>query len=150
MLLLQPTHTAEQKRLGAVTHGLINGTALLLFTTAVAIIIYNKEAHHGAHFASAHGRIGLITYILLVLQVYSLLSYEAKNPRLVWELPCFIPRKYLDRLREGKQFGSITVLVDTLSGLLFSSILSSVHRVIGSLEYGIILGYGWSSRSSPS
>jgi Eukaryotic cytochrome b561 len=74
LLLLQPTHTPEQKRLGAVSHGILNSVALALFTTAVIIIIYNKGAHGAAHFTTAHGRIGLITYILLLIQVH--LSYR--------------------------------------------------------------------------
>jgi hypothetical protein len=69
VLLLQPTHTPEQKRIGAVTHGILNSVALASFTTAVIIIIYNKAAHNAAHFTTAHGKIGLITYILLIFQV---------------------------------------------------------------------------------
>lgn len=69
LLLLQPTHTPEQKRIGAVTHGLLNSLALASFTSAVIIIIYNKAAHNAYHFTTAHGRIGLITYILLIIQV---------------------------------------------------------------------------------
>ena len=70
LLLLQPTHTVEQKRLGAITHGVINSTALAAFTSAVVIIIYNKGAHGAQHFTTAHGRIGLTTYILLIIQVH--------------------------------------------------------------------------------
>ena len=73
LLLLQPTHTPEQKRVGAVTHGLLNSLALASFTTAVIIIISNKGAHNAAHFTTAHGRIGLATYILLIIQVLNLL-----------------------------------------------------------------------------
>ena len=69
LLILQPTHTAEQKRLGAITHGIMNSLALAAFTTAVIIIIYNKGAHGAAHFTTAHGRIGLTTYLLLIIQV---------------------------------------------------------------------------------
>ena len=69
LLLLQPTHTAEQKRIGAITHGFLNGLALAAFTTAVIIILYNKNAHGAAHFTTAHGRIGITTYILLIIQV---------------------------------------------------------------------------------
>jgi hypothetical protein len=70
VLLLQPTHTPEQKRIGAVTHALLNATALAAFTTAVIIIIYNKAAHNASHFTTAHGRIGITTYILLLIQVH--------------------------------------------------------------------------------
>ena len=72
LLLLQPTHTAEQKRIGAVTHGILNSLALASFTSAVIIILYNKAAHGASHFTTAHGRIGLMTYILLIIQVLPL------------------------------------------------------------------------------
>lgn len=69
LLLLQPTHTPEQKRVGAVTHALLNSLALASFTSAVIVIIYNKAAHNADHFTTAHGKIGAITYILLIIQV---------------------------------------------------------------------------------
>ena len=69
MLLLQPTHTPEQKYVGAITHGILNGTAFIFFTAAVAIIFINKNLHNAAHFTTAHGRIGLFVYILLLIQV---------------------------------------------------------------------------------
>jgi len=71
LLLLQPTHTPEQKRLGAISHGILNSVALAAFTTAVIIILYNKAAHGADHFTTAHGRIGLVTYIFLIIQVLS-------------------------------------------------------------------------------
>jgi hypothetical protein len=72
VLLLQPTHTAEQKYNGAITHGILNGAALASFTTAVTIIFVNKNLHDAAHFTTAHGRIGLTVYILLLIQVIAL------------------------------------------------------------------------------
>jgi ABC-type maltose transport system permease subunit len=72
LLLLQPTHTPEQKRVGAVSHGVLNSLALASFTTAVIIIIYNKAAHGASHFTTVHGKIGLVTYILLIIQVWCL------------------------------------------------------------------------------
>jgi hypothetical protein len=77
-LLLQPTNTPEQKRIGAVAHGILNGLAFASFTTAFIIIVRNKIAHGAAHFTSAHGKVGLITYILLVIQVLRLLCEAEK------------------------------------------------------------------------
>ena len=100
LLLLQPTHTAEQKRLGAITHGIMNSLALAAFTTAVIIIIYNKGAHGAAHFTTAHGRIGLTTYILLIIQVLS--------PSI-----CIVPYRFLFSI-------SLSVFWDMASPRLFS------------------------------
>ena len=63
ILIVQPTHTAEQKKNGAFIHGLLNGTAALAFLAAFVIILYNKASHHGTHFESPHAIFGLITYI---------------------------------------------------------------------------------------
>ena len=67
ILIVQPTFTPEQKRKGAVVHGFLNGIAMLFFLSAFAIILYNKSLHTPHHFTSAHGRLGLITYILAFL-----------------------------------------------------------------------------------
>ena len=66
--MLQPTHTAAQKARGTTAHATLNGLALAAFTAAFAIIVTNKARHAGAHFASAHARLGLAAYVLVVLQ----------------------------------------------------------------------------------
>jgi hypothetical protein len=83
-LLLQPTHTAEQKRTGAIVHSILNGFAAAFFYAALIAIFVNKFNHNGkfiltftqnethkgftgTHFESTHARLGLITYIVLLL-----------------------------------------------------------------------------------
>jgi hypothetical protein len=39
-----------------------------LLTAGVVIIEYNKFAHEAVHFESVHGKLGLITYALLLIQ----------------------------------------------------------------------------------
>ncbi|KAJ4314777.1 hypothetical protein N0V84_008712 [Fusarium piperis] len=68
VLSLQPTHTAEQKRIGQRIHAILNLVAFLLLVAGVTIIEYNKFANNGAHFHSAHGYLGIITSIVLLLQ----------------------------------------------------------------------------------
>ncbi|KAJ8058092.1 hypothetical protein OCU04_012951 [Sclerotinia nivalis] len=68
ILILQPTHTATQKRQGTLTHAGFNGVAGSLLIAGLVIIEVNKFAHHGIHFESAHAILGLTTYILLLLQ----------------------------------------------------------------------------------
>lgn len=41
---------------------------MLSFIAALVIILYTKTAHQGTHFASAHAIMGLVTYIILVMQ----------------------------------------------------------------------------------
>ncbi|KAK5117178.1 hypothetical protein LTR85_008946 [Meristemomyces frigidus] len=68
ILILQPTHTAKQKKQGTFTHAALNDVAALTAIAGLVIIEYNKVSHKGAHFQSAHAILGLITYILVALQ----------------------------------------------------------------------------------
>ncbi|KAI9784391.1 MAG: hypothetical protein M1816_000862 [Peltula sp. TS41687] len=67
-LILQPTHTAAQKRQGTILHSLINGAGALLLVCGLIIIEINKIQTHHSHFGSSHAILGLITSILLILQ----------------------------------------------------------------------------------
>ncbi|KFZ13770.1 hypothetical protein V502_06440 [Pseudogymnoascus sp. VKM F-4520 (FW-2644)] len=68
VIILQPTHTASQKISGTHVHAALLGVASLAFAAAFVIIEYNKFDHGVNHFTSAHGRLGLATYILILLQ----------------------------------------------------------------------------------
>ncbi|POR37978.1 hypothetical protein TPAR_01817 [Tolypocladium paradoxum] len=68
VLFLQPTNTAEQKRLGQRVHAGLNLVALLLLVAGIVVIEYNKYANRGPHFHSAHAYFGVITCVLLALQ----------------------------------------------------------------------------------
>ncbi|TGO10316.1 hypothetical protein BTUL_0138g00030 [Botrytis tulipae] len=68
ILILQPTHTATQKRQGTIAHAGINALASSLLIAGLVVIEVNKFAHNGTHFESAHAILGLITYILLLIQ----------------------------------------------------------------------------------
>lgn len=70
MLLLQPTHTAEQKRAGQIFHASLNLAAFVSLLTGVVIIEYNKISGHNAHFHSVHGYLGVITSVMLLLQYF--------------------------------------------------------------------------------
>lgn len=66
-LILQPTRTAAQKRLGTLVHATLNAIALTLMYAALAVIVANKLNHNGKHFESPHAILGLITYIALTI-----------------------------------------------------------------------------------
>ncbi|PVH80248.1 hypothetical protein DL98DRAFT_571977 [Cadophora sp. DSE1049] len=68
ILLLQPTHTPDQKRKGTVSHFILNNLALDALVAGLIVIEYNKISHNGTHFESPHAILGLITYILLGIQ----------------------------------------------------------------------------------
>lgn len=68
ILVVQPTHTGDQKRRGRIIHGSLNLVSFLAFVAGVSIIEYNKISSNGAHFHSVHGYLGVITSIILVVQ----------------------------------------------------------------------------------
>lgn len=68
ILILQPTHTKEQKRTGTLVHAGLNDLALASGIAGLVVIEYNKIAHKGTHFVSPHAILGLITYILILTQ----------------------------------------------------------------------------------
>lgn len=68
-MILQPTHTQTQKRQGTILHSLINGAGFLALLVGLIIVEVNKVQSHIGHFESPHAILGLITSILLVLQV---------------------------------------------------------------------------------
>lgn len=68
ILLLQPTVTAGQKRDGTRAHSVLNALALASLLSAVVIMYINKANHSAPHFASTHGKLGLATFVLLVVQ----------------------------------------------------------------------------------
>ena len=65
-LLLQPTHTARQKNVGTKIHSVLNGVGVAALIAGLIVIEVNKGDH--ARLTSVHGRLGLATYILFVLQ----------------------------------------------------------------------------------
>ncbi|KAM0699540.1 hypothetical protein Q7P36_000542 [Cladosporium allicinum] len=68
ILVVQPTHTASQKKQGTYAHAVLNDVALLSALAGLVVIEYNKISHGGTHFVSPHAILGLITYILVLIQ----------------------------------------------------------------------------------
>ncbi|KAI9812352.1 MAG: hypothetical protein M1832_000440 [Thelocarpon impressellum] len=68
ILVLQPTHTAQQKRQGTVVHSVLNAFGVDLLIAGLVVIEYTKISHGGIHFESPHAILGLITYALFIVQ----------------------------------------------------------------------------------
>jgi len=68
ILIVQPTWTAEEKRIGARAHAGLNLLSFLLLATGVFMIELNKHKSHGVHFHSAHGYLGVASAVLLLVQ----------------------------------------------------------------------------------
>ena len=93
ILVLQPTHTVEQKRIGQRVHGILHLASLCAFIAGVTVIEYNKISNGLGHFKSAHGYIGVITCIVIILQylvgftmwAVPVLYGGEENARKVWK-----------------------------------------------------------------
>jgi hypothetical protein len=69
ILVLQPTHTIEQKQLGQKFHAALNFFAFAAFVVGFTAIEVNKfRAGPGSHFHSVHGYLGVITSIWILVQ----------------------------------------------------------------------------------
>jgi hypothetical protein len=67
-LVLQPTHTAAQKRSGTLAHALFHTAGATALTAGLVIIELNKAGPGHEHFASPHAILGLTFYVLVYLQ----------------------------------------------------------------------------------
>ncbi|KAI5821241.1 hypothetical protein BZA77DRAFT_383654 [Pyronema omphalodes] len=80
ILVLQPTHTPNQKRAGAHTHAVIWATSLAAFIAAGVSIEVHKKRRGIGHFESKHAIFGTIIYTTLVLQaIVGVLQFYAPN-----------------------------------------------------------------------
>ncbi|KXJ97110.1 eukaryotic cytochrome b561-domain-containing protein [Microdochium bolleyi] len=68
ILIVQPTVTAEQKKVGQKLHAGLNLVALASFIVGVVSIEYNKISSGGAHFKSTHAYIGIVASVWQILQ----------------------------------------------------------------------------------
>ena len=68
IIVLQPTSTQKQKRDGTWVHSALNflGTGALI--AGIVVIEMNKASHPETRFTSIHGKLGLVTFILIGLQ----------------------------------------------------------------------------------
>lgn len=69
-LILQPTHTPEQKRVGTLTHFTLHLLGTTALISGLIIIEINKRGPGHDHFTSAHAILGLTFYITLFLQAF--------------------------------------------------------------------------------
>jgi hypothetical protein len=68
VLILQPTHTAEQKKTGTYIHAATNDIGLVALLAGLVVIEVNKYKNGLPHLESPHAVLGIITYILLIIQ----------------------------------------------------------------------------------
>lgn len=80
ILLLQPTSTQKQKVQGTYIHSALNFISLGLLIAGLVVIEMNKASHPETRFQSTHGKVGLLVYILMVLQfIVGVLQFYAPN-----------------------------------------------------------------------
>ncbi|KAH6656395.1 eukaryotic cytochrome b561-domain-containing protein [Truncatella angustata] len=68
ILILQPTHSGQQKVVGQKIHAGLNLLAFTILAVGVISIEYNKISSGGKHFKSVHGYLGVIASFWLLVQ----------------------------------------------------------------------------------
>jgi hypothetical protein len=67
IIVLQPTHTPNQKKTGTLAHFATVELGIALLIAGLIVIEVNKLSHP-VHFQSVHAILGLVTYVVLALQ----------------------------------------------------------------------------------
>jgi Eukaryotic cytochrome b561 len=90
ILVLQPTATPKQKTQGTHTHFTLNLTGTVLLIVGLIIIEMNKASHPETRFKSVHGVMGLVTFILIIIQA------------LIGFVQFYVPKTVLGSVDNGK------------------------------------------------
>jgi uncharacterized membrane-anchored protein len=67
-LILQPTYTPSQKKTGTYIHAATNDIGLAALMSGLVIIELNKYKNGIPNLESPHAILGIITYVLLIIQ----------------------------------------------------------------------------------
>ncbi|KAI9772191.1 MAG: hypothetical protein M1839_002509 [Geoglossum umbratile] len=123
ILILQPTHTPDQKRLGTAIHFTTNAFSAVSLYAGLAVILYAKILHHGAHLESPHAILGAICYIFLFLQ--SLVGFtQYYTPRLYGGV------NNAKKVYKYHRMSGYTVLVLLLVTVMAATRTDYIHNVI--------------------
>ena len=91
ILVLQPTSTPKQKTNGTHIHFALNLTGTAALIAGLIIIEMNKASHPETRFTSAHGIMGLVTFILIIIQA------------LIGVAQFYVPKTVLGSVENGKK-----------------------------------------------
>ncbi|TGZ81736.1 hypothetical protein EX30DRAFT_330874 [Ascodesmis nigricans] len=69
ILVLQPTHTPEQKKAGTTSHAAVWAVAGSAFFAGLIAVEVHKQRSHLGHFESPHAVLGLVIYVMLMIQI---------------------------------------------------------------------------------
>lgn len=91
ILVLQPTATPKQKTNGTHIHFTLNLAGTLALVAGLIIIEMNKASHPKTRFQSIHGIMGLVTFILIIIQA------------LIGFAQFYVPRSVFGSVDSGKK-----------------------------------------------
>ncbi|KAJ5924672.1 hypothetical protein N7466_008859 [Penicillium verhagenii] len=122
-LILQPTASPSQKRIGTRIHYTIQLLSTILFLSAFVVIEVNKGSH--PHFTSTHSILGLLTVIFVVSQsAFGIVQY-------------FLPRAILGSVDSGKKLYKY----HRLSGYVALLVLEIPAAIWGATQTGYSIAF---------
>jgi len=68
LLVLQPTASQRDKKIGTYVHSAFNTLAVALLIAGLVVIELNKASHPETRFQSVHGKMALVAYIVIFIQ----------------------------------------------------------------------------------
>jgi len=133
VLILQPTHTPKQKKVGTYVHASIWALALGSFYAALAIVLWHKYHSGIGHFESPHAILGVVIYILLLIQAF------------VGVTQYFFPGLYggVDNAKALYKYHRITgysILILILFNVILASYTFYGGRILGIKTWATIVG----------
>lgn len=127
ILILQPTHEADQKRLGQRAHASLNLLSFCLFVFGVTIIEVNKLRSNGLHWYSVHGVLGILVSIMLLLQYLVGLT--------MWAVPSLYGGVDNARVIWKYHRASGYIIYMTLLGTIFSALWTGYNKHVLGIEW---------------
>ncbi|OAA58185.1 Cytochrome b561, eukaryote [Cordyceps fumosorosea ARSEF 2679] len=119
ILVLQPTRTAAQRRVGQCVHAWLNAASLVAFAAGFTAVYANKQRNGAPHFASNHGALGATLTTLLGGQY--LVGFA------MWVVPALRGRVW--RLHRAAGYVSLLLLLATFCTAADTGFVRNVLRI---------------------
>lgn len=132
ILVLQPTHTADQKRKGTYTHASLAALAAVCFYSALAAILVHKMRAGLPHYESPHAILGAVIYALLFIQAF------------VGFTQYFVPALYggvgnAKSVYKYHRVSGYIILFLLLANVVLASLTFYGSKILGLKTWGIVL-----------
>ncbi|KAL5606669.1 hypothetical protein BROUX41_003065 [Berkeleyomyces rouxiae] len=131
ILVLQPTHTADQKRIGQGYHAAFNTVNLLGIGIGISVIEYNKVKNGLPHFHSIHAYFGVLTGTFMALQLLVGIT--------MWAIPSLYGgEQQAKRIWKYHRMSGYTILLLTLATIISATRTDYIMGVVKIKTWSVV------------